>query len=97
MYIFVSLPLPNIYIRECSRNLPTILVIVILSVYPSIPALIQLIPLIIISTLTPLIDASTSFSIIVLSVRELILTPIYASSPFLALSISASIKLITLF
>ena len=32
IYIFAVLPLPNIYIRECSRNLPTILVIVILSV-----------------------------------------------------------------
>ena len=62
------------------------------SVYPGTPAIRQLIPLITISTFTPLLEASISFLIITLSVSELHLNPMYPSLPSATFSISLSIS-----
>jgi hypothetical protein len=59
IYILSLSGVPKIYILECSRKRPTILLICMFSVSPGISASRQHIPLTISSTLTPAFDAST--------------------------------------
>ena len=78
IYKILSSPTPKAYTLECSKYLPTIPRISILSVLSLIPGIIQQIPRIIIFTVTPAFEALAILSMILLSVNEFIFIKISA-------------------